>query len=64
MAKTPADKIQELRVLHMSITALRKKINTEVDELQAIVETLLPRQKSRYLSKKEMNEYVESVMSS
>lgn len=55
--------IQELRLLHMSIAAVKQSVVAELDELQAEVEKLLPRRRQRNLTVKEMAEGLKRAMS-
>ena len=58
--KGGTSKIQELRLLHMSISALRKNVNMQLDDLQAKIETLLPPGRKRNLTLKEIQERIEA----
>jgi hypothetical protein len=58
MSKKKNIHTQELRLLHMSITALRKNMNMQLDALQAKIETLLPQRRERKLTTKEMQDRI------
>ena len=53
---------EELRLLHMAITAVRRNINMQLDGLLVRIEWLLPQRKTRNLTAKEMKERMDRIM--
>lgn len=53
-------KIQELRLIHMALTAMKKNINMQIDEMQVRIEMFLPSREGRHLTAKEMEEIMMS----